>query len=85
MDKDIRPDFRMIRCCRNCRYFRHTNDGIQDHPKGFCRLPLVEDKTAAPLPTHGTCLCDAHTWKADGRTVHKQSIILGILPPEGTY
>lgn len=85
MSKDIRPGFTMIRCCRNCRYYRYTSDGFPDHFKGMCRLPLVEDKTAAPLPTHGTCYCDAHTWKADGKTVHKHAIRLGILPPEGTY
>jgi hypothetical protein len=82
MDKDIRPNFAIIRCCRTCKYFRQQHS---QRAHGVCRLPLVEDKNAEPLPSFAGCICDAHTWKSDGRAIHKEAIRLGILPPEGTY
>jgi hypothetical protein len=83
---DIRPDFTIARCCRNCHFYR-TKAGADTarQLRGVCRLPLIEDKTASPLKTHGTAICNAHVWKSNSKSLHKIVVSIGAAPPEGTH
>lgn len=84
MSDDIRPNFTIVRCCKNCQFFRYSTKDGTDRMKGACLLPKVANKKADFLKTHGTAICDAHVWKAHGKTLHKVIVQIGATPPEGT-
>ena len=83
MTTDPRPGFTIIRCCRTCKYYTVGSHVVPYSGDGFCKLPLLTDKKATPLPTCGGCYCDAHVWKA--RRVQQHALKLKIAPPEGSY
>jgi hypothetical protein len=67
-----RPNFRIIKCCGNCKYawFKHSNER-----RGFCRFGQKHKKAPnrntpnpewAHLHIHATCVCDNHVDKPKG-------------------
>lgn len=79
--KDIRQDFRITRCCGNCRHFFYTGEKSR---KGFCKLPnpkatgnsrhvradeLLEMATERGwLPTHTVNVCSKHKSRDNTRS-----------------
>lgn len=75
---DTRSNFVLVRCCWNCHYFK--KQGANN--KGSCSLPSVTDPKAKNLKAHGTCVCDAHTWKKNRHTVQRPAVMTGARLPD---
>ena len=81
MDSPL-PNHRVVRCCRNCMYYKANGTGERGRANGKCKLPTKIDPTAPWHPTHATTVCDAHIWK--NLTNHGQRInhITGAETPD---
>lgn len=81
-DKPSPPNYRVIRCCRNCLFFKAKGTGERGRANGFCHV-YDEVQPGRSIATHATLLCDAHIWKEATRPVNNMIIKYGAeLPNE---
>ena len=73
------PKPSIARVCGNCKLFKKYSEGIKW--RGICKLPLLMDATANPIPVHATMTCSAHIWKKHG-TIQRISETYNAEIPE---
>ena len=82
---DLRPGYTIARCCRNCLYYKtsqKTSGG--ERLDGSCTIHNITDESIEPVSTHGTCVCDAHSWKPLGRNIHRIAMKYNAKVPDDT-
>jgi hypothetical protein len=75
-EKEIRPNYRIVKCCGNCKYYYYR---ANKQRRGHCKLPNPELKAIHTqggqsydpeeidtkwTHTHSTTLCDNHRYKS---------------------
>lgn len=94
-DNDGRSNYRITRCCGNCKFFWYYGNSQR---KGNCRLghPLGQkksykgsfrrtDKHNKTLwkPTHITCVCEKHQFRSRVTSIAKVTDYCGAKLDEG--
>lgn len=82
-EDDPRGDFRITRCCGNCKYFYYT--GVKSR-RGYCKLTNIKhmnigayhktdlEPTAKKYGwprTHTTCVCDDHEFRGQQTSINR--------------
>ena len=90
-EENSRPNFRVTRCCGNCKYYFYR--GAKSR-RGYCRLPDIKNRTINKSKgekydlneikdtwdkTHTTALCDNHKFRSKYYSVGIISEWTGVL------
>lgn len=93
----LRPDYRIIRCCGNCKFFWYEPGKDR---RGYCRGPIAKESAintkagekynvnhikANWLHSHTTNICDLHKFQSKWRSIGTVSEWVGIIfNPDGS-
>lgn len=83
-DNSLRPDFRIIRSCMNCKFFYYqdktrTRRGLCFFPEMPGRKATVEKRTDLHKfgKTHATCVCDNHIIASSTLSIENVTLYCG--------